>query len=286
LTLDAVHRFVDREYADLSLLMRTGERSGETFDALLARGQVVIHASEVERLHALAEGTAGEQGRLVIASTREQVASLNAAIRDRLVATGDVDDKHAKTTTQGDRIGLGDVVATRRNDRDLNVANRDTWTVSGLADDGSVLVTGRTGQRVLPAAYVREHLELAYASTAYGAQGETVDTAHLLVGEQTGAAAAYVGMTRGRHRNVAHLVAESVEDARRQWIEVFGRDRADLGPAHAAQVAAGDIDRYGPAARPSVGLQVAYLRGQRNSPPSRRPLHYPPPRRPGHGIAR
>jgi hypothetical protein len=55
-------------------------------------------------------------------------------------------------------------------------------------------------------------------------------------------------MTRGRHANTAHLVAEDVEDARRQWIEVFSRDRSDLGPAHARQLAIDAIDRYGPAA--------------------------------------
>jgi hypothetical protein len=69
--------------------------------------------------------------------------------------------------------------------------------------------------------------ELAYATTVYGAQGGTINTAHLLVGERTGAAAAYVGMTRGRERNVAHLVAGSLEEARRQWVDVFARDRAD-----------------------------------------------------------
>ena len=41
-------------------------------------------------------------------------------------------------------------------------------------------------------------MELAYATTAHGAQGDTVTAAHLVVGEDTGAAAAYVGMTRGR----------------------------------------------------------------------------------------
>ena len=34
--------------------MRTGERSGEVFDALLERGQIAFHASEVERTAALA----------------------------------------------------------------------------------------------------------------------------------------------------------------------------------------------------------------------------------------
>ena len=99
-----------------------------------------------------------------------------------------------------------------------------------------------------------EHVELAYATTAYGAQGSTVPTSHVLVGEHTGAASAYVGMTRGRERNVAHLVADSTDDARSQWIAVFGRDRADLGPTHAARLAADAIDRYGPTAprRPAL----------------------------------
>ena len=55
-------------------------------------------------------------------------------------------------------------------------------------------------------------------------------------------------MTRGRHGNVAHIVSETVEDARKQWIAVFSRDRADLGPAHARHQAIDTIDRYGPQA--------------------------------------
>ena len=55
-------------------------------------------------------------------------------------------------------------------------------------------------------------------------------------------------MTRGRHHNTAHLVADTVEEARAQWVDVFSRDRADLGPGHAAQTAAEDIERYGPLA--------------------------------------
>ena len=42
-------------------------------------------------------------------------------------------------------------------------------------------------------------------------------------------------MTRGRNRNTAHLVADTLEEARAHWIEVFSRDRADLGPGHAAR---------------------------------------------------
>ena len=180
-------------------------------------------------------------------------------------------------TGRGERIGLGDRVATRRNDRDLAVANRDTWTVTKVGEDGSLYVTGRNGDRALPADYVREHVELAFTTTAYGAQGQTVDSAHLALGETTGATSAYVGMTRGRHRNVAHLVAESVEDARSQWVDVFNRDRADLGPRHAAGRAADAIDRYGPNAQllAAAALQAARLRdGPRRPPP---PIPGPPP---------
>jgi conjugative relaxase-like TrwC/TraI family protein len=271
--LESVHRFSDPAYADLSLLMRTGQRPAEVFDALLERGEVIVHASEVERTAALvAIGADGDQ--LVITDTRDQVGALNAAIRDRRHFVGE--QSGGLTTRRGEPIGLGDRVATRRNDRDLAVANRDTWTVAGIGDDGSLLVTGRAGRRTLPAAYVNDHVELAFTTTAYGAQGETVDSAHLALGEASGAASVYVGMTRGRHRNVAHLVAETVDDARSQWVDVFDRDRADLGPRHAAERAADDIARYGPNAQlPDVGLQVAVLRDRPRRPPQ--PLPTPAP---------
>ena len=282
LTLDNVHRFADPAYADLSLLMRTGERAGEVFDQLSDRGQIVVHATEVERIHALtsAEG-------LVVADTRDQVATLNSAIRDHRLITGQSTEGRsltpALTTAAGERIGVGDLIATRRNDRDLGVANRDTWTVTALGD-GSMHVSGRNGDRTLPLEYVRAHVELAYATTVHGAQGETVDHTHVVIGEATGAAAAYVGMTRGRNSNTAHLVAKSIEEARAHWVETFNRDRADLGPAHAAARAADDIDRYGPQAPADSGalaMQRAALRRPDPEPQRRR---YTAPQAPSPGI--
>ena len=245
LELETVHRFTDPAYAGLTLLMRTGQSPGAVFDRLHERGLIQFHSTEVQRLAALTDvdGT-------VIADTRQQVAALNAAIRDQRLATSETSSTGSVTTAAGERLGVGDQIATRHNDRDLGVANRDRWTVTGTHDDGGLVVRGRRGTRTLPAGYVREHVELAYATTVHGAQGETVDQAHLVIGEATGAAAAYVGMTRGRHHNTAHLVAQTVEEARAQWIDVFSRDRADLGPDHAAHTAAEDIERYGPQAPP------------------------------------
>ncbi|MCW3040110.1 MAG: trwC5, partial [Solirubrobacterales bacterium] len=287
LTLDAVHRFTrtehtgrvtpDVEYAELTLAMRTGDNPGAVFDALAARGRIRLHPDAAALTQALAVLTAthhrdGEREAVVV-DTREQAAELNGAIRERLVADGRVGDIRVAVTRAGERIGVGDGVATRRNDRNLRVANRDTWTVTAVDELGNITVTpdvtpartaasrvtgnvtltdvtpaddrsASTERRVLPPDYVAHHVELAYASTAHGVQGETVLTAHVLIGERTGAAAAYVGMTRGRQANTAHLVADDLGQAREQWIAVFRRDRADLGPGHAAQLAAAEAAHY------------------------------------------
>jgi conjugative relaxase-like TrwC/TraI family protein len=243
--LDKVHRFTDPDYAALSLRMRNGDDAGGVFDALHRRGQVVIHASEVERTAVLTG--AGISGDLVIADTREQVAELNAAIRDHHRRGENA--RSEITTAGGDRIGVGDRVATRRNDPDLQVTNRQTWTVTGIGKDGSLLLHGQGRDREIPADYATRFVELAYATTVHGAQGSTVTNAHVAIGEHTGAASAYVAMTRGRQTNVAHLVADNVDEARNQWIEIYSRDRADLGPAHARRQAIDAIDRYGPQPR-------------------------------------
>ena len=84
--------------------MRTGERSGEVFDALVSRGQILVHPSEVERTAALTT-TEG----LVIADTRDQVSALNAAIRDHRHATSD-------STAEGSLTSVL-TTASRRADR-------------------------------------------------------------------------------------------------------------------------------------------------------------------------
>nr|WP_240619611.1 MobF family relaxase [Blastococcus sp. TF02-8] len=271
LTLESVHRFSrtdstgqsvrDGEYAELTLAMRRGDTPGGVFDALLARGRIHLHPDSAALQDALAATAAHDPQAVdvaVVADTREQVTELNAAIRNRLVTDGRVDDVRVVTTRAGQRIGAGDRIATRRNDRDLEVANRDTWTVTAVGRRGGLLVTAGTATgdvsrgdvtpagapvRVLPAEYVTDYVELVYASTAYGVQGNTVPAAHVVIDDATGAASAYVGMTRGRLSNTAHLVAADVAQARAQWIAVFGRDRADLGPGHAAELAAREAAR-------------------------------------------
>jgi len=265
-TLDVIHRFTrtreiepgvlatveDLDYAALSLRMRDGAAGdpAAVFNDLAARGHVRTHASQEQLRTSVAKEAATARragcGVAVSVATNDQAHALNAAIREQLVTTGDVDDGNTGgnvvTTSAGQRVGTGDLIATRGNDRDADVANRDTWTVTAVHADGALTVaatagSGLAGDRTLPPGYVNRHVELGYATTIHGVQGQTAAAGHLVLDEHTGAAAAYVGMTRGRTANTVHLVAADLDDARAQWIDAVGRGRPDLGIDAARQQA-------------------------------------------------
>ena len=92
----------DEDYAQLSLAMRTGDDPATVFDALLARDQIRIHASDAERVSRARPARRPRPpwtgiAAVVVADTNEQVTALNDAIRAELVASGRVDDTHTTT---------------------------------------------------------------------------------------------------------------------------------------------------------------------------------------------
>jgi hypothetical protein len=150
-----------------------------------------------------------DQGResLMVAPDSATVSELNGRARADRVASGLVAEA-GLTVADGQVAGVGDEVVTRENNRLLAtgrrwVKNGDRWLVRATNADGSMAVRrlDDKGEVVLPAAYVREHVELAYATTAYRAQGRTVATAHALVPPTTTREVLYVSATRGREEN-------------------------------------------------------------------------------------
>ncbi|WP_430647770.1 MobF family relaxase [Agromyces sp. GXS1127] len=242
--LTAVHRFVDSEYAALTVQMRRGDHPEAVFDRLCALGLVAIHKSPDAQLEALAREW--REGCAMTVATNDEARELNAQIREARVRAGDVDDGRTVIGSDGISIGRGDVIQTRRNDSALRVANRQMWVVRSVDEDGAVwateLAAGHRPRSVrLPAKYVAGHTHLAYAATAHGVQGMTVDVSHTLVGDAMGAANVYVGMTRGRDVNQVHLVAADTDDAREQFVVATDRDRADRGLAHATTTARASV---------------------------------------------
>ena len=96
-------------------------------------------------------------------------------------------------------------------------------------------------QVVLPADYVRHHVELGYATTAHRAQGRTVDTAHAFVSVTTQREVLYVAATRGRESNRLYVdtmydpdadtqhglpAEQDAGDVLRQVLEARGADQS------------------------------------------------------------
>ncbi|PFG20709.1 AAA family ATPase [Serinibacter salmoneus] len=224
----------DEEYASASLALREREDAEGFFELLTERGQVRVGEPD-EVIDRVAETVAlelqADQSSIAITATNATAARINRAVYDSLAADGVLDTRVTATGRDGDPIAVGARVATRQNDADLQVANRQVWTVKRVNRDGRVIVAdAETGHHAtLEADYVREHLQLAYAVTAHGAQGMTVDTAHTLVSDQMNAAGTYVGLTRGRSANVLHAVGLDEDDARAQFVAAMGREGSDHG---------------------------------------------------------
>lgn len=140
--LDSVHRFSDPAYADLTLRLRAGRDPARLFDRLHALGHVRLHRSTDGACEDIAAATteAIEATRTVAATvaTNDEARALNDRIRVQRLACGEVEDTRTASGNDGLPIGVGDVIATRKNDSTLRVANRQTWAVHSISSDGTV----------------------------------------------------------------------------------------------------------------------------------------------------
>jgi len=176
-------------------------------------------------------------GRLAVLAAPDNatVTELNARAHHDLLTGGHVTGNQL-TLADGLNAGVGDRVVTRRNNRRLrtdhgHVHNGDLWTIADVHPDGSLLVVPEprhhtdhdvggdaTGGAApapvrLPARYVRDHVELGYATTIHRAQGITTDETHLVVGPDTTREALYVGMSRGRAANHVYVTTDTPTDS-------------------------------------------------------------------------
>jgi hypothetical protein len=158
---------------------------------------------------------AGGHDAVMLAGDTATVTELNARARAERVARGAVTGEGVEVA--GSLAGVGDVVVTRENDRRLRagagwVRNGDRWTVTATGRDGSLRVARIDSHDavVLPASYVGEHVELAYATTVHRVQGRTVECAHAFVSPTTTREVLYVALTRGSTSN--HLYVDTSYD--------------------------------------------------------------------------
>jgi len=226
--LDTIHRFrnadgtVNQAEADASERLRDPATTGDPFAWYVDEGRVV--GGDVDRMTGevfaawQADTSAGKRS-VMLAQQNATVAELNARAQAFRISEGAVTGREAADLRDGLRAHRGDTIVTRQNDSRLRtdrgrdrVKNNDLWTVDKVNRDGSLSVTheGHGGRITLPAEYVREHVELGYASTVHRAQGLTADTSHVLADASTSRSLAYVAMTRGKESNRLYV---EVDDA-------------------------------------------------------------------------
>lgn len=248
--LDTVHRFRDPKYAALTLRLRD---AGDRERALVVAGELAErgHVDRVEHhgvarermIDAYFDWHARGKRVTLVSGTNAEADAINDAIRQRRVDQGELDVRVAAWGIGQQRILVGDTVQTRRNDRLAGVENRAQWTVRGIGDGDLSLVSVSDSGEVarVSTEYAREHLQLAYASTVHGVQGDTADAS--VVGPDVDAAGLYVGLTRGRLSNVAIVVARMDAAARECLAESMQRGTPELTMQDAVRAAEAELRR-------------------------------------------
>ena len=151
---------------------------------------------------------------LLLAGSNAEAANLARRVQARLTQLGTLGPPRA-ALSDGNHAGVGDLIRARLNTEidacGRQLTNRDTLAITAFPGPDAEVRRQRldgtwTGTFRVPRSYLTRHAELAYAGNVHVAQGRTVDTAHLLVTGTLSRQALYVGMTRGRQANTAHVV--------------------------------------------------------------------------------
>ncbi|MFI6029451.1 MobF family relaxase [Amycolatopsis magusensis] len=215
--LKEVVRFHDSDQAAASLELHAGNAAG--LDYYFDQGWISGGSRETIRDAAhrawRADLDTGRQS-LLIVPTNVDAAALNLEARELRLARGDVDvDGRTAQLHDGTAASKGDWVVTRHNDRLKTlfggkdfVKNGDTWTVRAVRKDGALKLRHQAsrGTVVVPADYVAEHVELAYAATINRVQGMTsTGSAHAIATQGISREQLYTLITRAVDDNRVYV---------------------------------------------------------------------------------
>jgi hypothetical protein len=183
---------------------------------------------------------------LLLAGSNAEAADLARRVQAKLTQLGAIRPPQA-ALSDGNHAGVGDLVRARLNAHidagGRPLTNRDILQISAFRGPDAEVRRQRldgpwTEPFRIPRAYLAASAELAYAGNVHVAQGRTVDTAHLLVTDSLSRQALYVGMTRGREANTAHVITGSTAPPGHEPYQqatpesvlagIMGRDDGDL----------------------------------------------------------
>ncbi len=233
-----LHRFSHEWEGAASLQLRQG--NPHAFDVYDAHGRIIAGtlATHLEQIaQTWIEHHRHGDTIALVASSNQHVDTINTAVQEARLANGQLGPGQRVQIAGGEHAHVGDVVATRRNNRHLltttaePVRNRETWTVQSIDETGAVTVTRSDGHGTvtLPTDYVRDHVRLGYAATEHGYQSDTVTTSIALTSPATTRRGLYVAATRGQETNQIRVITDTNDPAEaRDTLEtILANDRAD-----------------------------------------------------------
>ena len=213
--LHEVRRFDAAWEADASMRLRAGDFTAYAAYDRHGRIRGADQESAMDRAAGmwLADHLRGKTV-LLLAGSNSEAAELSRRVQAKLIQLERVQRPQAMLS-DGNQAGTGDLIRARLNTKinagGRELTNRDTLRITGW-DGPNVQVQRReldggwTSPFLVPRTYLAASAELDYAGNTHVGQGRTVDTGHLLVTGTLSRRSLYVGLTRGRESNTAHIV--------------------------------------------------------------------------------
>ena len=213
--LHEVRRFDAAWEREASIRLRDGDLAAVAAYDRHGRIRGADHEAAYDRAAAmwLADHLRGKDV-LLLAGSNAEAADLSRRVQAKLTQIGSIGPPQT-ALADGNHAGIGDLIRARLNTKidagGRALTNRDTLAITAFRGPDAEVRRQRpdgtwTGTFLVPRSYLARHAELVYAGNVHVAQGRTVDTAHLLVADSLSRQALYVGMTRGRVSNTAHVV--------------------------------------------------------------------------------
>ncbi len=230
--LSEVWRIRDSDERIASLALRDGNKAQVARAIDWYRSHDRLHCGDAvtmahDALNAYQADRSKGYDALLICDTKEMARALNVRLHHQRIGR----DDPTITAVNGQQVGVGDLIISRRNDPNIavrdsqratktapSVRNGNRWRVAAIDSHNYRIAAVRLDDgagAVFSGDYLREHINLGYAVTVHSAQGVTADTSHALLGENTSRELLYVALTRGRHTNTDRLY-ERIADAHEQ----------------------------------------------------------------------
>lgn len=256
--LEQVHRFrnldgsVNEAEAIASIALRDPVQQGadKPFDWYLTNGRIVSGDAQTMTemaFEAWSKDARSGKDSLMAAATETTVNELNRMAQAQKIAHGELNTEGRSAALHDDiQAYVGDTILTRQNDRRLvlgngqdYVRNGQTWHVKSVDANGRMMVQNtQNGLHIsLPQEYVKQHVQLGYASTIHRTQGMTVDTIHSVMTASVSRSLAYVAMTRGREANRMYLVPNDGQSMHTALESIAGRHDENLTAHEQASLA-------------------------------------------------